>query len=172
MSFVRASLIAAAAALALSACNRGDGGEAAAEAAAFMERNARAEGVRVLPSGVQYKIERSGPTDGVQPDDNDLVRVHYEGGLVDGTIFDSSYERGAPAVFEAGQVIEGWTDVLQQMRVGDEWIVYIPPELGYGEDGAPPDIPGNAVLVFKIALLGVAETPGGSRNGGGTSALA
>ena len=155
---------------ALAACNRApDTGGADAEAnlkagQAFMERNAKAEGVQTLPGGIQYKVLQSGPPGGESPDSNDLVRVEYEGTLTDGTVFDSSYERGQPAVFTLGTVVAGWTEALQHMRVGDEWLVYVPPAQGYGEQGRP-GIPSNAVMVFRIKLLDIARAPGGERGG-------
>ena len=130
----------------------------------FLSSNARTEGVQTLPSGVQYKVVRSGPPGGERPDRNDLVRVDYEGTLTDGTVFDSSFEAGQPAVFTVSDVVPGWTEVLQQMRVGDEWVVYLPPALGYGEQGRP-GIPPNAVMVFRLKLLDVAPVPGGDRGG-------
>ena len=148
--------------IALAACQGGDAVDpekAAKEAAAFMETNAKAEGVVSLPSGLQYKIVKSGPPGGDSPDGNDLVRVDYEGALVDGTVFDSSYEKGRPAVFTPESVIAGWTEGLQRMKVGDEWFLYVPPELGYGEDGTGP-VPPNAVLVFRVQLLDVARAAG------------
>ncbi len=154
----------------LAACDRGTAApdETAAQnlraAEFFLASNARVEGVRTLPSGVQYKVMRSGPADGERPDRNDLVRVDYEGTLTDGTVFDSSYQAGQPAVFTVSEVVPGWTEVLQQMRVGDEWVVYLPPALGYGEQGRP-GIPPNAVMVFRLKLLEVAPVPGGDRGG-------
>ena len=148
--------------IALAACQGGDAVDpekASKEAAAFMEANAKAEGVVSLPSGLQYKILKSGPPGGDSPDGNDLVRVDYEGALVDGTVFDSSYEKGRPAVFTPEAVIAGWTEGLQRMKVGDEWFLYVPPELGYGEDGTGP-VPPNAVLVFRVQLLDVARAAG------------
>ena len=130
----------------------------------FLSSNARREGVQTLPSGVQYTVAHSGPTSGGRPDLNDLVRVNYEGTLTDGTVFDSSFESGQPAVFTVSDVVPGWTEILQQMRVGDEWIVYLPPALGYGEQGRP-GIPPNAVMVFRLKLLEVAPVPGGDRGG-------
>ena len=130
----------------------------------FLTSNARAEGVRSLPSGVQYKIIRSGPPGGEQPDRNDLVRVDYEGTLTDGTVFDSSFQSGQPAVFTVSDVVPGWTEALQEMRVGDEWLVYVPPAQGYGEQGRP-GIPPNAVMVFRIKLLDIARASGGPRGG-------
>ena len=161
---------------ALAACGRG--GEAgpsledrAAAAAYFMESNARAEGVEALPSGVQYKVLASGPQGAARPDGNDLVRVDYEGTLTDGTVFDSSFERGAPAVFHLDQVVPGWTEGLRNMRVGDEWILYIPPELGYGERGAGGMIPPNSVLVFRVRLLDVAPIAGDAPARGAAAAV-
>ncbi len=130
----------------------------------FLAANAKAEGVRTLPSGVQYKVVASGPPAGESPDRNDLVRVNYEGTLIDGTVFDSSFQSGQPAVFTVGDVVPGWTEALQQMKVGDEWIVYVPPALGYGEQGRP-GIPPNAVMIFRIQLLDIARAPGGERGG-------
>lgn len=159
-----------AAVLALAGCNRAGGGDpaemakSAAEAKAFMATNAKVEGVQTLPSGVQYKIVRSGPPGGETPDRNDLVRVDYEGTLTDGTVFDSSFQSGQPAVFTVGDVVPGWTEALQHMRVGDEWWVYVPPAQGYGEEGRP-GIPSNAVMVFRIKLLDIARAPGGDRGG-------
>jgi len=130
----------------------------------FMTSNARREGVQSLPSGVQYKVIRSGPSGGERPDRNDLVRVDYEGTLTDGSVFDSSFQAGQPAVFVVGNVVPGWTEALQQMRVGDEWIVYVPPAQGYG-DQSSPKIPANSVMVFRIKLLDIARAPGGERGG-------
>ncbi|MBU1385105.1 MAG: FKBP-type peptidyl-prolyl cis-trans isomerase [Alphaproteobacteria bacterium] len=135
------------------------------EAQFFMTSNAKAEGVKSLPSGVQYKVLQAGPAGGERPDGNDLVRVDYEGSLTDGTVFDSSFQRGQPAVFTvedgiSGSVITGMRDALQHMSVGDEWLVYIPPEIGYG-DAASGNIPPNSVLIFRLKLLDVAQTPGG-----------
>ncbi|MBF0665838.1 MAG: FKBP-type peptidyl-prolyl cis-trans isomerase [Brevundimonas sp.] len=167
-----------AAALALAAALSACGGDPAPgvdpEAAAnlraagfFMETNAKADGVRTLASGVQYKVVQAGPAGGERPDGNDLVRVDYEGSLTDGTVFDSSFQRGAPAAFTvedgiAGSLIPGMRDALQHMTVGDEWLVYIPPELGYG-DSQVGEIPANSVLVFRLKLLEVAPVPGGAR---------
>lgn len=152
--------------LALVGCGRGADArndDAAARAAAeFMAQNARAEGVRTLPSGVQYKVVREGEPGAPSPDSNDEVRVHYEGSLVDGTVFDSSYRRGVPETFALDGLIPAWEEAIPHMKVGDEWILYVPPEQGYGARGAPPDIPPHAVLVFRIELLGVAPVPGGT----------
>ena len=156
--------------LALAGCNRGAGGvdlEANARAAAFfMETNATADGIETLPSGLQYKVIQSGPSGAATPDRNDLVRVDYEGALTDGSVFDSSFSRGQPYVTTAEQVVPGWTEALQRMKVGDEWMLYVPPALGYGEQGQGTEIPGNSVLVFRIKLLDVAPVPGGGRGVG------
>ncbi|MDI1325934.1 MAG: FKBP-type peptidyl-prolyl cis-trans isomerase [Brevundimonas sp.] len=167
---VAALSMAAALAGPLAACNREPAAsdESVAQnlraAEFFMSSNAKAEGVKSLPSGVQYKVVRSGPPGGETPDRNDLVRVDYEGTLTDGTVFDSSFQAGQPAVFTVGDVVPGWTDALQHMRVGDEWVVYVPPAQGYGEQGRP-GIPANAVMVFRIKLLDIARAPGGERGG-------
>ena len=156
--------------LMLGACNRdaasGADPEANARAAAFfMESNAKADGVQTLPSGLQYKVIQSGPSGAASPDRNDLVRVDYEGALTDGTVFDSSFSRGQPYVTTAEQVVPGWTEALQRMKIGDEWMLYVPPALGYGENGQG-EIPPNAVLVFRIKLLDIAPAPGGGRGVG------
>lgn len=135
--------------------------QSAAEAKAFMEKNASAEGVHVLPSGLQYKVIRSGPADGMRPQETDEVKVHYEGKFLDGKVFDSSYERGMPAAMPLKALIPGWVEALKLMRPGDEWMLYVPPELGYGEEGAGGgEIPPNSVLIFRIELLGVLPGPG------------
>ena len=126
----------------------------------FMAANAKAEGVQTLPSGIQYKVIRSGPPGGESPDSNDLVRIDYEGALLDGTVFDSSFQAGKPTVFTVDQVVPGFRDALQHMRVGDEWYVYIPPALGYGEQDKG-DIPPNSALVFRLKLHDLARNEGG-----------
>lgn len=163
----RAALLAA---VLLAGCGRSepvDPNAGKAEAVAFLEKNAKEEGVVTLPSGLQYKVVQSGPAGGVSPDRNDLVKVDYEGKLIDDTVFDSSFARGAPAIFTAEEVVKGWTEALQKMHVGDEWILYVPPELGYGER-ASPKIPANSVLIFRLKLLDVAKAPGGG-SGVGTA---
>ena len=166
-------ILAALGALALAGCGDGGGGvdpgaEQKAASDFFLKSNARAEGVVSLPSGLQYKVIRSGSNAGPQPDLNDLVRVHYEGTLTNGEVFDSSFRRDVPLMTTPegqppGGIIPAWTEILQLMRPGDEWIVYAPPEMAYGERGAPPVIPPHAVLVFRIQLLDVAPVPGGRR---------
>jgi len=133
----------------------------AAEAKAFMDQNGKAEGVRTLPSGLQYKVVRSGPASGMRPQETDEVKVHYEGKFLDGKVFDSSYERGMPAAMPLKALIPAWVEALQLMRPGDEWMLYVPPELGYGEEGAGGgEIPPNSVLIFRIELIDVLPGPG------------
>lgn len=174
MRFGWARVAAVAAVLLLAGCNKDAAGgqdiEANAKAAAFfLESNARAEGIQTLPSGIQYRVLQSGPSGGASPDRNDLVRVDYEGALTNGTVFDSSFAKGVPFATHVDEVVPGWTEILQRMKVGDEWMVYIPPALGYGEQGQPPEIPGNSVLVFRIKLLDVAPVPGDARAPAGTA---
>ena len=154
------------AALLLAACARGgadpaDLAKSAAEAKAFMETNAKVEGVQTLPSGVQYKVVRSGPATGLKPGPDYEVKVHYEGKLVSGKVFDSSYERGAPAAMPLPALIPAWKEALQLMRPGDEWTLFVPPEQGYGAEGAGGgEIPPNSVLIFRIELIDVLPVPG------------
>ncbi|CAN5296169.1 hypothetical protein BH10PSE2_BH10PSE2_22720 [soil metagenome] len=159
--------------LTVSACQRGESGASGSEAAqnatdaaAFMAANAKAAGVQTLASGLQYKIVASGPAGAASPDRNDLVRVDYEGALTDGTVFDSSFAKGQPYVTTPEEVVPGWTEALQRMRVGDEWMLYVPPALGYKDQDAGK-IPPNSVLVFRIKLLDVAPVPGGAVRGTG-----
>jgi FKBP-type peptidyl-prolyl cis-trans isomerase len=119
----------------------------------FLEQNKSKEGVKVTASGLQYKVLTSGA--GKMPTKADNVTVHYTGKLIDGTVFDSSVERGQPATFGLGQVIPGWTEVLQLMKEGDKFMVYIPYDLGYGERGSPPQILPFSTLIFEIELIKV-----------------
>jgi FKBP-type peptidyl-prolyl cis-trans isomerase FklB len=121
----------------------------------FMASNGKQEGVVTLDSGLQYKVLTSG--DGATPNADSKVEVHYRGTLIDGTEFDSSYTRGEPASFPVNGVIAGWTEALQLMKVGDKWQLAIPPQLAYGERGAPPVIPANAALVFEVELLKILQ---------------
>ena len=107
--------------------------------------------VVALPSGLQYKVLKA--EEGNKPAATDVVKVHYEGRLLDGTVFDSSYQRGAPAEFPLNGVISGWTEGLQLMTVGSQWELYIPPELAYGDQGAGGVIGPNSTLIFKVELL-------------------
>ena len=124
-----------------------------AEGEKFLAENGKKEGVKLLPSGVQYKVIKEGT--GAMPKDTSLVKVHYEGKTIDGKVFDSSYKRGEPADFRANQVIKGWTDALVHMPAGSIWEVYIPQDLAYGERQQGTDIKPFSALIFKIELLEV-----------------
>ena len=130
----------------------------------FMDKTAKETGVKALPSGVAYRIVRSGPADGLRPQLADEVKVHYEGKLQDGTVFDSSYERGQPASMPLKGLIVAWQEALQLMRPGDEWILYVPSNLGYGPEGKGP-IPPGAPLIFRIELIDVLPGPGRIQQG-------
>lgn len=128
--------------------------EVTAAGKTFLAQNATAPGVHVTASGLQYKIIKSGPASGTPPKATDEVKVNYEGRLLDGTVFDSSYQRGEPAVFGVSGLIPAWTEALQLMRPGDEWELVAPADLAYGDAGAGP-IPPGSVLKFKIELIAV-----------------
>ena len=117
----------------------------------FLTANLKAEGVKALDSGLQYKVIKAGK--GPSPDKTDTVKVHYTGKLIDGTMFDSSVQRGEPAVFRVDGVIQGWQQALQKMNAGAKWMLYIPSDLAYGPGGSPPKIGPNEVLVFEVELL-------------------
>ncbi len=121
----------------------------------FLAKNKAKDGVTTTTSGLQYSIIKSGPAEGKNPTAKDTVVVNYAGTLVDGTKFDSSYDRGVPATFGVGQVIPGWGEVLQLMKPGDKWSVVIPPELGYGARGAGRKIGPNEVLLFDVELISI-----------------
>lgn len=121
---------------------------------AFLEANKTKEGVKVLPSGLQYKVIKEGT--GETPTADDKVKTHYRGRLLDGTEFDSSYKRNKPAEFAVKGVIKGWTEALQLMKTGAKWELYIPADLAYGERGRP-SIPPNSVLIFEIELLEIVK---------------
>ncbi len=123
------------------------------EAEAFLTENASAEGVVVTDSGLQYKVLAEG--DGASPSESDTVEVHYEGTLLDGSVFDSSYQRGETVSFPVNGVIAGWTEALQMMKVGSKWKLFIPSDLAYGPGGAGQMIGPNAALVFEVELLGI-----------------
>ena len=125
------------------------------KAEAFLAENGKKDGVKTLPSGLQYKVITEGS--GASPKPESTVEVHYKGTLIDGTEFDSSYQRGEPASFPVGGVIPGWTEALQLMKEGAKWELAIPPTLAYGERGAPPVIPPNSALVFEVELLKIAK---------------
>ncbi len=120
---------------------------------AFLDTNKTKAGVKVTPSGLQYEVLVLGS--GPMPKPTDTVTVNYEGKLIDGTVFDSSYERGEPATFVLNQVIKGWTEGLQLMPVGSKFRLYLPSQLGYGPQGAGEDIGPNSVLIFQVELLSI-----------------
>ena len=128
-------------------------GEAKAAGEAFLAENAKREGVKVTESGLQYEVLEA--TIGQKPKATDKVRVHYEGTLIDGTVFDSSYKRGESITFGLNQVIKGWTEGLQLMSIGSKYKLYLPYQLAYGERGAGANIPPYASLIFTVELLGI-----------------
>ncbi len=125
-----------------------------AAAQAFLDMNSHEKGVITTASGLQYKIIAAGDRKAASPKSTDIVEVQYRGKLVDGTEFDSSYARGAPAVFPVTGVIKGWQEALVLMKPGAKWQLFVPPKLGYG-NATLPRIPGSSVLVFDVELLGV-----------------
>ena len=127
--------------------------DAIEQGAAFLEENAKKEGVVVLPSGLQYEIITEGT--GNKASATDQVECHYEGKLIDGTVFDSSYKRNQPATFGVNQVIPGWVEALQLMPAGSKWRLYIPSDLAYGAQGAGDVIPPHSTLVFDVELLDI-----------------
>ena len=162
----RRLIICAAAALALAGCQEKQKlPDQTSKSEVFMAQNAKQAGVQTLPSGLQYKIVRSGAANGLRPQLGDEVKVNYEGKLIDGTVFDSSYERGVPAAMPLKGLIPGWQEALPLMRPGDEWILYVPPKLGYGDEGAGGKIPPGAALIFRIELLGVLPAEGRIQQG-------
>lgn len=118
----------------------------------FLKENKLKPGVIELPSGLQYKVLQKG-SGAMHPKVSTPCSCHYEGKLIDGTVFDSSYERGSPTTFAPNQVIKGWTEAMQLMVQGDKYELYIPSELAYGERGSPPKIPPGSVLIFQMEIL-------------------
>ena len=124
-----------------------------AKATKFLAENAKKKGVTTTKSGLQYEVIKEG--NGKRPKETDRVRCHYEGTLIDGTLFDSSIKRGEPAVFGVNQVIKGWVEALQLMSEGAKWKLYIPSELAYGAQGAGEMIPPHSTLIFEVELIEV-----------------
>ena len=119
----------------------------------FLDEYRKLEGVVELPSGLQYYVVNQGNVDGKRAKETDRVQCHYEGRLLDGNVFDSSYQRGEPAVFGVNQVIAGWTEALQLMPEGAKWTLFIPSEMAYGAQGAGQVIPPHSALIFDVELL-------------------
>jgi FKBP-type peptidyl-prolyl cis-trans isomerase FklB len=125
------------------------------EGEAFLNENKKKEGIKTLPSGLQYKVIKEGT--GKKPKLTDTVTAHYRGTLIDGTEFDTSYKRGQPANFQVSGVIPGWTEALQLMGEGAKWQLYVPTNLAYGERGGGGLIGPNATLIFEVELISVQE---------------
>ncbi len=126
-----------------------------AEGQKFLEENKKKPGVITLPSGLQYQVIKEG--DGPTPKATDKVTTHYHGTLIDGTVFDSSVERGQPATFPVNGVIQGWVEALQLMKVGSKWRLFVPSNLAYGERGAGESIGPNTTLIFEVELLSISQ---------------
>lgn len=141
------------------------GEEGRAQEQKFMAENRTKPGVQTLPSGLQYKVLKEGS--GRKPTLYDTVTVNYRGTLIDGTEFDSSYKRNAPATFPVNGVIPGWTEALQLMKTGSTWQLFIPAKLAYGEAGGGAVIPPNAALIFEVELLSIGDGPAGAAGRGG-----
>lgn len=126
---------------------------ALAEANNWLDANRRATGVVITQSGLQYRIDKASPNPtGKKYEGDETVTVHYEGRLIDGTIFDSSFNRGRPATFNPSELVQGWQEALNLMKPGDEWTLFIPPALGYGDIGKGGGVPPNAALIFEVKL--------------------
>ena len=130
------------------------GGDPGAAGRAFLARNAADPAVRTLPSGLQYKVTTAAAQDAPSPKVGDAVKVNYEGALISGEVFDSTFERGKPALMILENLIPAWIEAVPLMKVGEEWTIYAPPSLGYGSRGIGP-IPPESVLVFRLQLLGM-----------------
>lgn len=137
--------------------NQAAAAEALAVGQEFLSQNGDRGEVVTLDSGLQYEILEAGPAGGASPTVSDGVVAHYHGTLTDGTVFDSSMDRGEPAQFMLSQVIPGWTEALQLMGVGARWRLFIPAEMAYGESSPTPAIPPNSVLIFDVELLEIVE---------------
>lgn len=131
--------------------------EASQASVAYLEANATKAGVTVTDSGLQYEVITAAPEGSAKPTAESMVRVHYHGTLTDGSVFDSSVERGQPAEFPVNGVISGWVEALQLMSVGDKWKLTIPSSLAYGAQSPSPKIPANSALVFEVELLEILD---------------
>jgi peptidylprolyl isomerase/FKBP-type peptidyl-prolyl cis-trans isomerase FklB len=154
--------------LPLAACEKGPDPKVAAATLsageAFLAKNKTAPGVITLADGLQYKVVTSGPPGGKSPKVRDEVKVHYEGKLLTGEVFDSSFERGAPATFPLRGLIPAWVEGIQLMKPGDEWILWAPASMAYGDEDKGP-IPANSVLEFRIQLIDFLTVPPPSAKG-------
>lgn len=150
--------------IALAGCAEPRGADGLAQANAFLAANAKAAGVVTLPSGLQYRVLQSGPAGGASPLADDQVIVNYEGKLLNGQVFDSSFQRGHPETFRVGGLIPAWTEALQRMHPGDEWMLYAPPNLAYGKEGAGP-IPPDSALIFRVQLISILPRDASVGNG-------
>jgi FKBP-type peptidyl-prolyl cis-trans isomerase len=130
-----------------------------AHTATFQAPDAAAHGVLTRPSGLRYRVLKAGPTSGPLSRATDTVEVHYEGWLLTGEVFDSSYARSEPAAFPVNRLIPAWVEALQLMRPGDEWVIYAPSNLAYGPRGAGADIPPNSDLIFRMEILSNKSQP-------------
>lgn len=146
--------------LTLSGCTKKENGpdnttgaNPAPSSGSFLAENAKQADVKTTASGLQYKVLVSGT--GATPKATDTVRVHYHGTLIDGTVFDSSVQRGQPISFPVQGVIPGWVEALQLMKVGDKWKLFIPANLAYGDRSPSPAIPANSPLIFEVELLAI-----------------
>ena len=122
---------------------------------AFLEENKKKEGIKTLPTGLQYKVLTEGS--GKTPKVTDTVTVHYRGTLINGTEFDSSYKRGQPATIQVKAAIRGWTEALQLMKEGSKWQLFVPPELAYGDRVAGPQVSPNSALIFEVELISIKD---------------
>jgi FKBP-type peptidyl-prolyl cis-trans isomerase len=125
----------------------------------FQASDAAAKGVVSRPSGLRYRVLKAGPATGPVSRATDTVEVHYEGWLLNGQVFDSSYARNEPAAFPVNRLIPAWVEALQLMRPGDEWVIYAPSNLAYGPRGAGADIPPNSDLIFRLEILSNKSQP-------------
>lgn len=145
----------------------GDLEKVKADGEAYLKTNGAKPVVKTMASGLQYEVIDDGK--GASPKDGDIVEVHYTGTLIDGKKFDSSRDRGQPASFGINNVIPGWTEALKQMKVGSKWKLTIPAKLGYGDAGAPPNIPPHSVLLFEVELLSITKSPEPAKKATGTN---